>query len=165
MSSKNLGIPDGEVLAQFQSYRDAVSFVERLIDNDFPARAVSIIGSDLKSVEIIRGRLGYGRVSLSGAITGSWIGMLFGLIIGGAGISSEQALFENLGAGVIIGAGVGMLLNILRFSVSRNKRNFISGQSVVAKKYQVVVPKDQLQSAKNAAKPQRPKAGKAKKAN
>lgn len=158
MAQKNLGsMPDGEVLAQFKNYRDAVSFVETIINNDFPARFVSIIGTDLKSVEIIRAKLGYGRVALSGIITGSWIGMFFGLILGGTTTANETVLLTNLGAGIVIGAGLGMLLNVVRFALSRNKRNFISGQSFVAKKYDVVVPKDQLQEAKKAMKAATPK--------
>lgn len=145
-------LPEGEVVAQFKNYRDAVGFVEQLIENDFPARLVSIIGSDLKSVELIRGKLGYGRVALSGAVTGSWIGMFFGLLFGATGTATESLVLTNIGAGIVIGAGLGMLINVIRFSLARNKRNFISSQSFVAKKYEVVVPADQLQNAKGALK-------------
>ena len=138
----------GETLAQFTNYREAVSFVEKMIENDFPPKLVSIIGTDLRSVESVRGKLGYGRVAFSGALTGSWLGMFFGLIFGATG--TEQVLLTNVGAGIVIGSGVGMLINVLRFSMTRNKRGFISGQAVVAKKYDVMVPKDQLSLAKKA---------------
>jgi hypothetical protein len=140
---------DGSSLASFTDYKQAVSYVEKLIENDFPAKLVSIIGTDLKTVEIIKGKLGYGRVSISGAVTGSWLGMFFGLIFGVTG--TEQVLLTNVLAGIIIGAGLGMLLNILRFSVTKNRRGFISGQSVIAKKYEVVVPNAQVNLAKKAA--------------
>jgi hypothetical protein len=142
--------PDGQSLASFKNYGEAVSAVEKLIENDFPAKLVSIVGSDLKTVELIRGKLGYGRVSLSGAMTGSWIGIFFGLLVGATAASNEQQIISNVGAGIVIGAGAGMLINILRFGMSRNKRGFISGQSVVAKKYEVMVPADQLELAKTA---------------
>ena len=138
----------GETLAQFNNYREAVSFVEKMIENDFPPKLVSIIGTDLRSVESVRGKLGYGRVAFSGGLTGSWLGMFFGLIFGATG--SEQVLLSNVGAGIVIGAGVGMLINVIRFSLAKNKRGFISGQAVVAKKYDVMVPKDQLSLAKKA---------------
>jgi hypothetical protein len=139
---------DGTSLASFADYKQAVSYVEKLIENDFPAKFVSIIGTDLKTIELVKGKLGYGRVSLSGALTGSWLGMFFGLIFGVTG--SEQILVNNVLAGIIIGSGIGMLLNIVRFSVTKNKRGFVSGQTVVAKKYQVVVPNAQAQLAKKA---------------
>jgi hypothetical protein len=150
-------IPEGQTLATFADYKLAVTYVESMIENDFPARLVSIIGTDLKSVESIKGKLGYGRVALSGALTGSWLGMFFGLVFGATG--AEAILLTNITAGVVIGAGIGMLINVIRFSLTKNRRGFISGQMVVAKKYEVVVPKEQLQLAKKAvaaAKPAKP---------
>ena len=137
-------------MASFSDYKDAVAYVEKMIENDFPARLVSIIGTDLKTVETIKGKLGYGRVSLSGALTGSWLGMFLGLIFGATGTGTEEVLLTNVLAGIVIGSGVGMLLNILRFSLTKNRRGFISGQTVVAKKYEVVVPAQQIELAKKA---------------
>jgi hypothetical protein len=160
MSPRNngAGMPTGSSLAEFNSYQEAVAFVEKMLENDFPAKLVSIVGTDLKTVESIKGKLGYGRVALSGAITGSWIGMFFGLVFGATATTTEQLLLTNLAAGIVIGAGIGMLLNVIRFSLTRNRRGFISAQAVVAKKYEVIVPADQVQLAKAsvAAKPNKP---------
>jgi hypothetical protein len=144
-------LPEGEVVGQFKNYLEAVKVVEQLVDNGFPARLVSIIGSDLKTVETLKGKLGYGRVALSGAVTGSWIGLFFGLLFG-ATSTTEQVVITNLSAGIVIGAGVGMLLNVIRFSLTKNKRSFISAQAVIAKKYDVIVPTGQLADAKKAIK-------------
>ncbi len=151
MSPKQTGakLPEGKTLATFTDYKAAVAYVEKMIANDFPARSVSIIGTDLKTVESIKGKLGYGRVSLSGALTGSWLGMFFGLIFGATGAGTEAILLTNVGAGIVIGAGIGMLINI-RFSLTKNRRGFISGQMVVAKKYEVVVPGNLAELAKKA---------------
>ena len=70
----------------------------------------------------------------------------------GATSTTEQVVVTNLSAGIVIGAGVGMLLNVIRFSMTRNKRSFISAQAVVAKKYDVIVPTGQLSDAKKAIK-------------
>jgi hypothetical protein len=51
----------------------------------------------------------------------------------------------------VIGAGIGMLFNVLRFSLSRNKRGFMSQSSIVAAKYQVQVPANLLSQANEAA--------------
>jgi hypothetical protein len=153
MSPRNqpASLPEGEVLAQFSNYLEAVKTVEQLVENGFPPRLISIIGSDLKTVEVLKGKLGYGRVALSGAVTGSWIGLFFGLVFG-ATSSAEQVVVTNLTAGIVIGAGVGMLINVIRFSMTKNKRSFISGQSIVAKKYDLVVPMSALSDAKKAMK-------------
>jgi hypothetical protein len=158
MSPKqNEGIPEGQSIATFTDYKQAVSYVEKMIENNFPARSVSIVGTDLKTVETIKGKLGYGRVSLSGALTGSWLGMFFGLIFGATGVGTEAVLLTNVAAGVVTGAGIGMLINVIRFSLTKNRRGFISGQTVVAKKYEVVVPSEQLELAKKAVSVAKPK--------
>jgi hypothetical protein len=153
MSPRNQpgSLPEGQVLAQFSNYLEAVKAVEQLVENGFPPRLISIIGSDLKTVEVLKGKLGYGRVALSGAVTGSWIGLFFGLLFG-ATSTTEQVVVTNLSAGIVIGAGVGMLINVIRFSMTKNKRSFISGQSVVAKKYDLLVPMSALSDAKKAMK-------------
>lgn len=152
MSPKLKGpiFPEGQTLAEFNDYRAAVSYVEKMIENEFPPKFVSIVGTDLRTVESIKGKLGYGRVAFSGMLTGSWLGMFFGLLFGTSG-ASEQVLLTNVAAGIVIGAGIGMLLNVIRFSLTKNRRAFISGQQVIAKKYEVVVPVDQLELAKKAA--------------
>lgn len=153
MSPRNTpsALPEGEVVGQFKNYREAVKTVEQLVENGFPAPLISIIGSDLKTVETLKGKLGYGRVALSGAVTGSWVGLFFGLLFG-ATSTTEQVIITNLSSGIVIGAGVGMLLNVIRFSLAKNKRTFISAQAVVAKKYDVIVPTGQLTEAKKAMK-------------
>jgi hypothetical protein len=70
----------------------------------------------------------------------------------GATSTTEQVVLTNLSAGIVIGAGVGMLLNVIRFSLTRNRRTFISAQAVIAKKYDVIVPTGQLADAKKAIK-------------
>jgi hypothetical protein len=161
MSPKQQGsLPEGQTLATFTDYKQAVSYVEKMIENNFPARSVSIVGTDLKTVESIKGKLGYGRVSLSGALTGSWLGMFFGLIFGATGAGTEAVLLTNVAAGVVIGAGIGMLINVIRFSLTKNRRGFISGQMVVAKKYEVVVPAEQFELAKKAVAQAKPKSAK-----
>lgn len=166
MSPRNTpsALPEGEVVGQFKNYREAVKTVEQLVEKGFPAPLISIIGSDLKTVETLKGKLGYGRVALSGAVTGSWVGLFFGLLFG-ATSTTEQVIITNLSSGIVIGAGVGMLLNVIRFSLAKNKRTFISAQAVVAKKYDVIVPIGQLTEAKKALKasPTEPKKSAAKK--
>jgi len=141
-------MPQGQVIGEFTQYAEATAFVEGLLAKDFPAGMIAIVGSDLRSVERVRGKLSYARIALGGATTGAWIGLLFGILFGtgatdpnaaAAGASSMTGL-GSVGASVVIAAGIGMLINVIRFSVSKNKRGFISQSNVVASKYQVQVP-------------------------
>ena len=136
-------MPQGEVIANFKQYNEALEFVDNLLKHNFPAGSVAIVGSDLRTVERIRGKVTYARLAIGGAVTGSWVGLAFGLIFGGSS-ATTQAEFVTASAGigqsVVIGAGLGMLFNVIRYSMSRNKRGFVSQSSVVASKYQVQVP-------------------------
>ena len=50
-------LPRGEVVATFESYPGAQEAVDVLARADFPVDKVSIVGSDLKSVERVTGKL------------------------------------------------------------------------------------------------------------
>lgn len=141
-------LPSGTAIADFSNYADAVAYVERIIRGNFPASAISIVGSNLSTVERVRGKINYGRVALNGAITGSWIGLLFFLLFG---TSSDQATTQfNLGSAILIGAGFGMLMQVVRFSLLKTKRSFSSGSLVVAAKYEVIVPAELSSDAQMA---------------
>jgi hypothetical protein len=144
-------VPQGEVIANFKQYQDAQDFVDNLVKNDFPASSVAIVGSDLRTVERVRGKLNYARLAASGAVTGAWLGLAFGLIFGSSPTESGAALFpgiEALASPIFIGAGMGMIFNITRFGLSKNKRGYISASSVVAAKYQIQVPASLAEKAK-----------------
>jgi len=143
-------IPDGEVVADFKNYPEAVNYVDRLVHNNFPPQFVAIIGTDLRLVERVRSRLSYGRLALSGAISGSWMGLIFGIFFGG-GSSASPTNLSGYGSFIVIGAGIGMLVNVVRFALTRNKREFLSGSSVLASRYQVMVPTHLVDNAKRAA--------------
>ena len=101
-------IPNGEVLADFPQYAEAVAYVEKLVRNDFPAGFIAIVGSDLRSVERVRGKMSYARVAFSGAVTGAWIGLIYAFLFGPAIDTANIASDANgsLGSAIVIGAGV-----------------------------------------------------------
>ena len=142
-------IPDGQVIADFKDYPAAVSYVDRLVQNNFPPQLVAIIGSDLRMVERVRGKLSYGRIALGGAVTGSWLGLMFGIVFGGG--ASATVSLGSYGSYIVIGAGVGMLISVIRFALMRNKKEFLSGSAVVASRYEVMVPTHLVDTAVKAA--------------
>jgi hypothetical protein len=128
--------------------------VNKLVQNDFPAPKISIIGYDPVLVEKVRSKLGYGRVALSGSLTGFWLGLLFALLLGiGFTQTDEGALGyqpQQFAAVLILAAGAGMLVNILRFALAKNKRNFLSASLPVATRYEVLVPDQDAAAALKA---------------
>jgi hypothetical protein len=84
---------------------------------------------------------------------GSWIGLLYGLLFGGTTDTTSAASIatSGLGSAIFIGAGLGMLFQVIRFSISRNKRGFLSQSTIIANKYQVQVPGNMVGEANSAA--------------
>jgi hypothetical protein len=143
-------MPKGQVIGKFTEYAEAVSFVEALINHGFPSGAIAIVGKDLRSVERVRGKMTYGRIAISGAMTGSWLGLIIGLFVSSSAPTDTNPTTGSMFSYVLIGAGIGMLINLLRFAIARNRRGFISQSSVVAGKYEVQVPSDLADQAERA---------------
>jgi hypothetical protein len=145
-------IPRGFVLGEFTNYSDATAMVEKLLAGEFKPDQVSLIGHSPVLVERIKARLGYGRIALSGAMTGFWIGLIFALLVGaGITVGPEGEIAYNpqqFFAVVVLSAGIGMLFNITRFSLSKSKRGFLSTQMPVAAKWEVIVPDSEATNAK-----------------
>lgn len=147
-------IPKGFVVAEFTNYLDASATVERLIEAEIKPQDIAVVGHDPVLVERVRSRLGYGRVALSGIITGFWLGLIFAILIGaGVTVSPDGQVGYNpqqFVAVLVVSAGIGMLFNILRFSFSKSRRGFLSSQMPVATRYEVVVPQESAGKAQQA---------------
>jgi hypothetical protein len=146
-------LPNGSAVAEFNNYQEAVSYVERIILGDFPVSSIAIVGTNLTSVERVRAKISYGRIAFNGAMTGIWLGLLafiiFGTVPGETPEDPAQPLF-NLGSAILVGAGLGMLFQVIRFSLSKTKRGFASTSQIVAAKYEVLVPSELINEANSA---------------
>ena len=131
-------VPTGDVVGEFKNYLDAVALVDRMVAGGFAANLVAIVGSDLKTVERVRGRITYGRMALNGALNGAWLGLFVGLIFASA--TSAAAFNNDVIAAAVLGAGLGMIWGVVRMSMRGSARQFISGSMIIAASYQVVVP-------------------------
>lgn len=139
-------LPRGEVVASFESYPQAQEAVDVLARADFPVDKVSIVGSDLKSVERVTGKLTWGRVALAGAASGAWLGIFFGLLLI---IFSPTVSLAFVLAALLIGAGFGMLWGVVSYAINRRRRDFTSVQQVIATSYSVLVDSELGNRARN----------------
>ncbi|HEY9477744.1 MAG TPA: general stress protein [Microbacteriaceae bacterium] len=130
-------LPKGDILGTYDTYGDAQAVVDRLAKAEFPVKQVSIVGSDLKSVERVTGKLTYGRAAAAGAASGAWIGLFLGLIM--FMFSSTPNTIVYVGAAAIIGAGFGMFFQIVLYALGRRRRDFTSVHQVIAGKYEIIV--------------------------
>ena len=69
-------------VASYPSYEEAQAAVDRLSDERFPVENLDIVGSGLRLVERVTGRLTNARAAAAGAASGAWFGLFIGLLVG-----------------------------------------------------------------------------------
>ena len=69
-------------VATYPDYPAAQRAVDYLSDQSFPVEHTAIVGTDLRLVENVLGRLTIGRAALAGAGGGAWFGLFIGLLFG-----------------------------------------------------------------------------------
>lgn len=127
--------PTGEEVATYRTYAEAQRAVDHLADQAFPVRLVTIVGTDLRMVERITGRLTYARVALAGAASGAWFGLFVGLLLG---LFSTGGVLPVLLPALLIGAAFGLLFGVVSYGATGGKRDFTSASQVVASSYAVL---------------------------
>jgi hypothetical protein len=132
-------LPQGEQIAVHSTYLDAQKAVEALSDKGFPVQQVTIVGTDLKMVERVTGRLTYPRVAVAGMASGAWFGLFVGLLLT---MFSPEGSVYSIVAAIGIGAGFGLLFSVLSFSLTRGKRDFTSSSQIVASSYAVLCERE-----------------------
>lgn len=125
------------VLASYERYEDAQKAVDTLSDNGFPVQNVAIVGVDLRMVEAVLGRWSWGRSALSGMGTGAWFGLLLGLFVS-LFVEADSAGSQLILMGLLYGAAFGIVFGLISYAFTRGRRDFVSRQSLVAARYDVL---------------------------
>ena len=125
-------------LAVYDDYAQAQHVVDFLADHAFPVQNVEIVGTELKSVERVTGRLTRGKVALAGAVSGLWIGLFVGVAFA---LFSKQGQLGFLLTTPILGAVFMLVWSQLGYSAATRggTRDFASVSQIVATKYEVLV--------------------------
>lgn len=145
-------LPRGDVLGTYDTYAEAQSVVDRLAKAEFPVKQVAIVGSGLKTVERVTGKLTNARAATAGAASGAWFGLFLGVLIT---VTSTAPQFIYVGAAVLIGAGFGMIFGLVSYSINRRRHDFTSTHQVLATQYEIVVdPSHTLRAQELLARPQ-----------
>ncbi|MBO3094063.1 general stress protein [Cellulomonas dongxiuzhuiae] len=139
-------LPTGETVATYGTYLQAQKAVELLAAKEFPVRAVTIVGTDLRMVERVLRRLSYPSAALGGFLSGAWFGLFVGLILtlfssgGGGGVMLPAVLF---------GGAFGLLFSVIGYSLTRGRRDFASSSQIVATSYSVLCPAEHANKARH----------------
>ena len=135
-SGRPLRLEFPQSLAVYDDYETAQRTVDHLSDEKFPVEHCMIVGTDLKQVERITGRLTGGRVALGGALSGIWLGLFIGLVFA---LFAEGSIWVMVLSTMAFGAVFGVVWGFVGYAATRGQRDFSSVTRVVATRYEVLV--------------------------
>ncbi|WP_436529994.1 general stress protein [Actinoplanes sp. HUAS TT8] len=133
------------VVGSYPEYALAQQAVDYLSDNKFPVERTSIIGTDLRLVENVLGRLTVGRAAGAGAASGAWFGLFIGVLFG---LFSDSNWFAVILTTVLIGAVWGAVFGAIAHAATGGRRDFTSRSSLQAAQYAVLADADVADEAK-----------------
>jgi len=124
-------------LGVYDDYADAQRAVDFLSDEGFPVQNVLIVGTDLKQVERVTGRLTTSRVLTAGAASGAWLGLLVGLLLG-IFVKGGASYFATVLTGVMLGVLFGAVWALIGYLATRGQRDFSSISKVIPGRFEVL---------------------------
>ena len=125
-------------IASYSTYAEAERAVDWLADHGFAVERSAIVGTGLRSVERVMGRMTRGRAAKVGAAQGAVIGVLFALLFGifFTGPQFAKLLVFALVVGGLFGAVWGALF---QYADSGGQRDFVSASNIEAERYELQV--------------------------
>jgi hypothetical protein len=139
-------VADRQSIASYATYPEAQLAVDYLSDSGFPVEHTDVVGSDLRLVEHVTGRLTNARAAMAGAGSGAWFGLFIGLLVG---LFTTGPVWLGLVlGGLVIGALWGAVFGFVAHWVTRGQRDFASVSGIVAGRYDLVVAAEHADRAR-----------------
>jgi hypothetical protein len=132
-------------VASYPDYQSAQRAVDYLSDNQFPVEKTAIIGTDLRLVENVLGRLTVGRAALAGLASGAYFGFFIGLLLG---LFTEGGWFGIMLAAIVIGGIWGAIFGAIAHALTGGRRDFTSRSMLKAGQYAVTAAPDVAEQAR-----------------
>ncbi|WP_062214129.1 general stress protein [Streptomyces sp. NBRC 109706] len=136
------------VVASYPDYAGAQRAMDHLADDEFPVDRTAIVGTDLRMVETVLGRLTLARATGAGAGTGAWFGLLVGLLLS-LFVDGGASVLLTILSGVFYGALFGAVFGFAGQAMTGGQRDFASRNRIVAAHYDVVADQEVAEDAKN----------------
>jgi hypothetical protein len=134
-------------VARFGSYADAQHAVDHLADQRFPVQTVQIVGTDLRMVEQVYGRLGWGRAAAMGAASGAWAGVFVGFLLG-LFAPGPRGVVALVLWGLLLGAVFGAAFGLAGYASSGGRRDFVSRSRIVPHQFELMVEASHAEQAR-----------------
>ncbi|REE03206.1 hypothetical protein LG293_14720 [Citricoccus nitrophenolicus] len=139
---------DYRILKSVAAYEQAQELVDRLSDGGFPVEKTRIVGTGLRSVEQVTGRMTTGKAAGQGALGGLWFGLMIGILFL---ILAPGNFFLILLLALGFGAVWGAIFGALGHAATRGRRDFSSVQVMEAESYDVLVEASHINQAAQVA--------------
>lgn len=125
-----------QTVASFDDYAGAERAVDYLSDQGFPVERLAIVGTDLRTVEQVTGRVTTGRAAIMGLGQGAFIGLFFALLFGL--FFTGPGFFGLLVYAIVLGALLGAAFGALGHATQGGRRDFATVGGLQAQHYNVV---------------------------
>ena len=126
-------------VASFTSYAAAEQAVDRLSDRGFPVEHAAIIGTGLRYIEQVTGRVTTGRAALMGLGYGAMLGLLWGLLFGAFFTVDSGSFVGVLVYSLVVGLVFGAVFGAIGHYALGGRRDFASASVTRADRYEVQV--------------------------
>jgi predicted lipid-binding transport protein (Tim44 family) len=123
-------------VAGYPTYEEAQTAVDRLSDEGFPVETLDIVGSGLRLIERVTGRLTKARAAAAGAASGAWFGLFIGLLVGL--FTTGPTWLGLILGGLLIGAAWGAVFGFVSHAATRGRRDFSSARTLTATRYDII---------------------------
>ncbi len=130
----------------FDTYPEAQRAVDALSDAGFPVQNCLIVGTDLRQLERVTGRLTWGRVLMGGALSGLWLGLFVGVIF--SLFTTSTSVFAQVVSTMLFGAVFGAVWAAIGYAATRGQRDFTSVSRIVPSKFEILTEHKVAQQAR-----------------
>ncbi|OKL49778.1 hypothetical protein BSR29_02185 [Boudabousia liubingyangii] len=129
--------PTGRTVANFETSEQAHEALRKLSEAGFNQDQIATVGTDLKLIEQVTGKVTFARILFSGLMQGLWFGVMIGLMYF---VVSEHATWQAASMAASIGLVGGLVLGLTAYFMRPDLRGKVTTQShVVASSYDILV--------------------------
>lgn len=140
------GLPTGLIVGTYDAYPEAQRAVDYLADHKFPVEHLAIVGTDLRQVERVTGRMSWGKALLGGLVTGAWLGLFVGLLLS---LFTDEGWAQIILLSVAWGAVFMMIFGAAGYAFTGGRRDFTSKSVTVAGRYELYCQHRHAEEARN----------------
>jgi hypothetical protein len=138
------GVRPTVIVQTYPDYVSAQRAVDYLSDSGFPVEHCAIVGTGLRLVEKVLGRITTVRAALAGAGAGAWFGFLIGLLFA---IFSVALWWLVLLVALLVGAVGGAIFGAVTHAVTGGRRDFTSVSALEADQHALMIDEEYAEQA------------------